>query len=232
MQQYVGLDVSQKETAVCVIDDSGRIVFEGKARSEPGALAKVIRKRASRAVRIGFETGAMASWLWHELKRIDLPVVCIDARHAHAALSVRINKSDPNDARGLAELMRMGWYREVRVKSVQSQLVRSLLVARARLVAIRRDLENQVRSLLKENGQLFPRAIGRQFRDRVLGLVESHPLRPVIESLLTVHGHVSEQQAVFDTRVRTLAKADQTTRRLMTVPGVGVVTALTFPPHH
>ena len=167
MQQYVGLDVSQKETAVCVLDDAGRIVFEGKARSEPGALAKVIRKRAPHATRIGFETGSMASWLWHELKRIDLPVVCIDARHAHAALSVRINKSDPNDARGLAELMRMGWYREVRVKSAESQVVRSLLVARARLVGIRRDLENQVRSLLKENGQLFPRAIGRQFRERV-----------------------------------------------------------------
>ena len=87
MQQYVGLDVSQKETAVCVIDDTGRIVFEGKARSESGALAKVIRKRAPHAARIGFETGSMASWLWHELKRIDLPVVCIDARPAHAALS-------------------------------------------------------------------------------------------------------------------------------------------------
>jgi transposase len=228
MQQYVGLDVSQKETAVCVIDGNGEIVFEGKAPSEPGALAKVIHKRAPRAVRIGFETGAMASWLWHELKRIDLPVVCIDARHAHAALSVRINKSDPNDARGLAELMRMGWYREVRVKSAESQLVRSLLVARARLVAIRRDLENQVRSLLKENGQLFPRAIGRQFRTRVRDLGESHPLRLVIESLLTVHERVSEQQAVLDTRVRALAKTDQTTRRLMTVPGIGVVTALTF----
>jgi transposase len=229
MQQYVGLDVSQKETAVCVIDDAGRIVFEGKARSEPGALAKVIRKRAPQAARIGFETGSMASWLWHELKRIDLPVVCIDARHAHAALSVRINKSDPNDARGLAELMRMGWYREVRVKSAESQVVRSLLIARARLVGIRRDLENQVRSLLKENGQLFPRAIGRQFRDRVREMLgEGHPLRDIIESLLAVHERVSEQQTALDTRVRALARTDQTTRRLMTVPGIGVVTALAF----
>lgn len=229
MKQYVGLDVSQKETAVCVIDDTGRIVFEGKARSEPGALARLIAKRAPQAVRIGFETGAMASWLWHELKRIDLPVVCIDARHAHAALSVRINKSDPNDARGLAELMRVGWYREVRVKSEESQLVRSLLVARARLVGIRRELENQVRSLLKENGLLFPRAIGRQFRDRVCGLVdEGRPLRAIIDSLLAVHERVSDEQAALDARVRALAKTDQTTRRLMTVPGVGVVTALTF----
>jgi transposase len=229
MQHYVGLDVSQKETAMCVIDDAGRIVFEGKARSEPGALARLIAKRAPHAVRIGFETGAMASWLWHELKRIDLPVVCIDARHAHAALSVRINKSDPNDARGLAELMRMGWYREVRVKSEESQLVRSLLVARARLVRIRRDLENQIRSLLKENGLLFPRAVGRQFRDRVRDLVsEDQPLRAIIDSLLAVHERVSDEQAALDGRVRGLAKTDQTTRRLMTVPGIGVVTALTF----
>ena len=93
MQQYVGLDVSQKETAVCVIDDAGRIVFEGKARSEPGALAKVIRKRAPQAARIGFETGSMASWLWHELKRIDLPVVC-NRRGACARSSVGAHQQE------------------------------------------------------------------------------------------------------------------------------------------
>src|SRR3954453_12111698 len=167
MKQYVGLDVSQKETSVCVVNEVGQVLFEGKAKSDPGALTALLRKRAPQAERIGFETGAMASWLWHELKRIDLPVVCIDARHAHAALSVRLNKSDPNDARGLAELIRVGWYREVRVKSDTGQIVRSLLVARSRLVSIRRDLENQVRSLLKEIGLLFPRAIGGQFRDHV-----------------------------------------------------------------
>jgi transposase len=142
MKQYVGLDVSQKETAVCVVDQNGKVLFEGKVPSDPGALARIIHKRAPDAERIGFETGAMASWLWHELKRIGLPVVCVDARHAHAALSVRMNKSDPNDARGLAELIRVGWFREVRVKSDDSQASRSLLVARARLVSIRRDLEN------------------------------------------------------------------------------------------
>ena len=117
--------MSQKETAVCVVDETGKVVFEGKVVSDPGALARVIGKRAPAAERIGFETGAMASWLWHELKRVGLPVVCVDARHAHAVLSVRMNKSDPNDARGLAELIRVGWYREVRVKSDDSQATRS-----------------------------------------------------------------------------------------------------------
>src|SRR5258708_33257094 len=165
------------------------------APSEPGALARVIRKRAPAAERIGFETGAMASWLWHELKRIDLPVVCIDARHAHAALSVRMNKSDPNDARGLAELVRVGWYREVRVKSEASQVLRSVLVARARLVSIRRDLENQVRSMLKEIGLLFPRAISAQFRLHVLQPIDAeHPLPSIVQGMLAGRQRVGEPQ--------------------------------------
>src|SRR6202020_3417531 len=184
MKQYVGLDVSQKETSVCVVDQQGRLMFEGKVKSTPGALMHLIHSRAPQAERIGFETGAMASWLWHELRRVGLPVVCIDARHAHAVLSVRMNKSDPNDARGLAELIRVGWYREVRVKSNDSQAVRSLLVARSRLVSIRRDLENQVRSLLKEIGLLFPRAIGGQFRNHVRRLLDQHVLRSIVDGLL------------------------------------------------
>jgi transposase len=95
MQQYVGLDISQKETAVCVIDDAGQFVFEGRARSKPGALAKLIAKRAPHAVRIGFETGAIASWLWHELKRIDLPAVCIDARHAQPPYQFALTRVIP-----------------------------------------------------------------------------------------------------------------------------------------
>jgi transposase len=222
MTQYVGLDVSQRETSVCVVTEAGQVIFEGKAKSDPGALTELLRKRAPHAERIGFETGAMASWLWHELRRVDLPVVCIDARHAHAALSVRMNKSDQNDAHGLAELVRIGWYREVRVKSEQSQKVRAILVARCRLVSIRRDIENQVRSMIKEYGLLFRRAIGLQFRKQVIELLgEDHQLRSVIDPLLLVHDQVCRQQGKLDDEVRRLAKADETTRRLMTVPGVG-----------
>ncbi|MFC5421545.1 transposase [Bosea eneae] len=140
-----------------------------------------------------------------------------------------MNKSDENDARGLAELVRVGWYREVKVKSGESQATRSLLVARSRLVAIRGDLENQIRSMLKELGLQFSRSIGAQFRRKVLELIdEDHPLRSVIGALLSVHEQVCEEQDKLDPQVRRLAHDDCTTRRLMTVPGVGVVTALTY----
>jgi transposase len=229
MKQYVGFDVSQKETAVCVVDETGKVTFQGKAKSDPGILADVLRKRAPYAERIGFETGAMASWLWHELKRINLPVVCIDARHAHAALSVRLNKSDANDARGLAELVRSGWYREVAVKSEQSLEIRSVLVTRSRLVSMRRDIENQIRSMLKEYGLLFGRSIGAQFRRNASDAIDdNHPLHIVIQPLLRLHEHVCTEQNKLDRRVRQLAREDETTRRLMTVPGIGVVTALSF----
>jgi transposase len=229
VKQYVGLDVAQKETSVCVLDETGRTIYAGTVKSDPGALTKLLRKKAPNAERVGFETGAMASWLWHELRRVGLPVVCVDARHAHAALSVRMNKSDKNDAHGLAQLVRVGWYREVKVKSEQSQRIRAILVARSRLVAIRRDIENQVRSIIKESGLIFRRAIGLLFRRQVLELLsDDHQLLPVIIPLLQVHDHVCQQQNKLDDEIRRLARADETTRRLMTVPGVGVVTTLTF----
>ncbi|MBN7808888.1 MULTISPECIES: IS110 family transposase [Agrobacterium] len=229
MKQYVGLDVSQKETAVCVVDETGRLIFEGRAKSDPGALASLLAKKAPDAERVGFETGAMSSWLWHELKKIGMPVVCIDARHAHAVLSVRMNKSDENDARGLAELVRIGWYREVAVKSEASQKVRSILIARSRLVTMRRDLENQVRSMLKEYGLIFPRAIAGQFQRYVTDLTgEGHVLWTVLLPLLSVHSHVCRELEGLDRQIRQMARTDETTRRLMTVPGIGVVTALTF----
>jgi transposase len=140
-----------------------------------------------------------------------------------------MNKSDENDARGLAELVRIGWYREVAVKSETSQRVRSLLTARARLVTMRRDIENQVRSMLKEYGLMFPRAIAAQFQRRVTELSgDGHVLWPVLLPLLSVHGHVCRELNGIDRQVRQMARADETTQRLMTVPGVGVVTALTF----
>jgi transposase len=177
-------------------------VFEGKVRSNPGALADVIRKHAPHADQIASKTSAVASWLWHELKRIDLRVVRADARHAHAALSVGINKSDPNDGRRLADLIRVGWYREVRAKSDESQAARHLLVARARPVSIVVTSGTRFVASSKGLGFLSPRAIRRQFRFPICRLLdERHLLRPIIEGLLAVDERVKKLQAVLDARV-------------------------------
>ena len=112
MELYVGLDVSLKDTSICVVDGDGVIVCEGASHSEPEAIADFIEARAPHAKRIGLETGPTSTWLWHELKALDLPVICIDARHAKAALSMQINKSDLNDAVGLARIMQCGWYKD------------------------------------------------------------------------------------------------------------------------
>ncbi|WP_246786799.1 transposase [Bradyrhizobium sp. USDA 3458] len=112
MKQYVGLDISMEETSICVLDQTGGVTFEGCAPTNPEAIAKLLRRNAGNAERIVFETGSLSNWLWHQLKALGFPVICLDARHAHAALSMRINKSDQNDAKGLAEMACMGWYRE------------------------------------------------------------------------------------------------------------------------
>ena len=155
MEQYVGLDVSLKEISVCLISATGGVVFEAKVAAEPDALVGLLRRRAPDAVRIGLETGATSPWLYHALKAAGLPVICMDARHAHAALSMRPAKSDRSDARGLADIVRMGWYREVAVKSFAAHERRAMLATRHRLVSVRADLDAQLRGLLKPFGMIL-----------------------------------------------------------------------------
>ncbi|WP_168859438.1 IS110 family transposase, partial [Bradyrhizobium brasilense] len=110
MKQDVGLDIAMEETSVGGLDESGGVTCEGCVPTDPEAIAKLLRRHAGNAERIVFETGSLSNWLWHQLRALDFPVICLDARHANAALSMRINKSDENDAKGLAEMARMGWY--------------------------------------------------------------------------------------------------------------------------
>jgi transposase len=144
MDHYVGLDVSQEQTAVCVVDDAGEIVWQGRCASTPQAIAATVRAKAPPAKRIGLEAGPLSSWHWHTLRALGLPVICLDARHARAALSAQVNKTDKNDAFGLAQIVRTGWYREVQVKSFDSHARRGLLTSRAQLVRMRVDLANQM----------------------------------------------------------------------------------------
>jgi transposase len=120
MEQYVGLDVLLKMAAICVVDRTGKIDREGMVAADPAAIAAFVRLHAPHVARIGLETGATSTWLWTELNKMGLPVICIDARHAKAALKMQINKSDRNDAVGIARIMQCGWYKEVRVKGLDS----------------------------------------------------------------------------------------------------------------
>lgn len=229
MNTYVGLDVSLKNTSVCVVDQDGSIVSEGSVVSDPDAIATYVQDKAPEIHRVGLESGPTSIWLWRELAKRDLPVICIDARHAKAALSMQINKSDRNDAAGIARIMQAGWYREVQIKSPRSDAARALLNSRALLVKIKRDLENQIRGLLKCSGLVIGRATGGAFTQKANALVESDPaLSEFVEPLLGVRDSVQGQLVMLDRRVRQLAQSLPQTRAFMTVPGVGPITALSF----
>jgi transposase len=229
MELYVGLDVSLKETSICVVDGKGEIVSEGTVISEPAAIAAFIEKKAMGAKRIGLETGPTTTWLWHELRALGLPVICIDARHAKAALSMQINKSDRNDAYGLARIMQAGWYKEVQVKSLPCHQVRALLNSRAQLVKIKRDLENQIRGLLKNLGLVIGKAGGKVFHRRAEELVAGHRLlQAAVRPLLGVRETVRLEIASLTRKLLVMARDNDESRRLMTVPGIGAINALAF----
>jgi len=229
MEPYVGMDVSLKKTSICVVDDDGEIQSEGMVISEPAAIAGFIKTHAAGAKRIGLESGPTTTWLWHELRAQGLPVICIDARHAKAALSMQINKSDRNDAVGLARIIQCGWYKEVRVKSLPCHEVRAVLNSRAQLVKIKRDLENQIRGLLKNLGLVIGKAGGHVFHRRVEELVEEHRLlQEAVRPLLAVREAARREIAVLHRKLLALARDNDESRRLMTVPGIGPITALAF----
>jgi transposase len=229
MQTYVGLDVSLKQTAVCVVDATGKIKREGMVASDPDALADFVKRHAPHVMRIGLETGATSTWLWTELKERGLPVICIDARHAKAALKMQINKSDRNDAVGIARIMQCGWYKEVRVKDLDSHAVRALLASRALLVELKRDLENQIRGLLKNFGLVIGRAKLNTFTVRANELIDRKPeLAVAVEPLLKAREAIAHQIEKLDRKVLHMARNEPQVRRFMTVPGVGPITALCY----
>ncbi len=200
--QYVGLDVSLKETSICIIDDAGKIVWRGRVDSTPEAIATAMKQHAPNAVRIGLESGQLSSWLFHELKAAGLPIICVDARHAKAALSLKVNKTDANDAFGLAQIMRVGWYREVTVKGLDCQAVRALLVARAQIVSQITTLKNCVRGILKIFGRVLPKGLRSQFPGRVRAAIDGHPvLGAIIEPTLRVLEAMRTQLLVYDRAV-------------------------------
>ena len=229
MEHYVGLDVSLKLTAICIVDRTGKIEREGVVASDPETIAAFIKSHAPHVARVGLEAGATSTWLWTELNKLGLPVICIDARHAKAALKLQINKSDRNDAVGIARIMQCGWYKEVRVKDLDSHAIKALLVSRALLVKIKRDIENQVRGLLKNLGLVIGQAKMNVFAVRAAELAGARPeLAGAVEPLLKAREAVGRQIADLDRKVMRLARNVAQVRQFMTAPGVGPITALCF----
>ncbi len=229
MEQYVALDVSLRENSVCVMDGKGSVLFEGKTAAEPLSLAALIRAQKPQVVRVGLETGATSPRLFHALTAAGLPVVCMDARQAHAALSMRPTKSDRRDARGLADMLRIGWYREVHAKSVTSHECRTMLGARHQLVTMRTELDAQIRGMLKTFGLILGTGNSDVLIRRAEELAEGHPVMSgLVAKLAEVRRHVALQVAAIDREIRNLVRTEPTLKRFLTVPGVGPITALAF----
>src|SRR4029077_17077098 len=228
MDHFAGLDVSVKETSICIVDDAGKIVREVKVASEPEALLAVLKNPAYHFKRIGLEAGPLSQWLFSALAGAGLPVVCVETRHMQAVLKAQINKTDRNDARGIAQMMRVGLYRPVHVKTLRSQKLRMLLTHRKLLQAKAIAVENALRATLRNFG-LKVGVVGTvKFEARIKELVEDVPdLAVLVEPLLVVRRVLREQISVLR-RLLAIVRDDDVCRRLMTVPGVGPVVALTY----
>jgi transposase len=226
---YVGLDVSQRMTAICVVDDAGRRLWRGECWSVPEEIESAVRRHAGNDARIGIETGPMTPWLVHELRNRNLDVVCLDARHARAALKMQINKTDQNDAEGLAQIMRTGWYRPVHVKSFEAHRARALLGARSQLIGMTTRLSNTIRGTLKTFG-LFPGAIrGLPFDRRVESLLDDRAdLASIVRPMLIAWRQLREQIKVLDKAIHAIVKQSVACRLLMSVPGIGMLSVLAY----
>ena len=228
MEEYIGLDVSLKETAVSIRRDGMRI-WRGKCASDPKLIADVIRKRAPAAVRVVFETGPLSVWFYHALIAEGLPAICIDARHAKAALDMAANKTDANDADGLAHLAEVGFYREVRVKGFDSMLTRTLVAARTKLVHITTELSNQIRGVMKTFGLVVPPGKGSKFEEHVRELViDWDGLAAIVLPLLESWRSIRLRAAELGRQLVAGARQSQACQILMSIPGIGAITATSF----
>ena len=229
MKQFIGLDVSLKDTFVSVREGAKRI-WRGKCPSDPKLIAEVIRKRAPNAERVVFETGPLAVWFYNGLTLEGLPAICIDARHAKAALEVAPNKTDANDADGLAHFAKVGFYREVRVKSFDSMLIRTFVAARNQLLKMTTQLSNQIRGLMKTFGLVVPKGAGRVFEgpcaqpasEQCRARADYHAVARCLEGACAPALPGLSKQLVAS------ARASEQCQLLAWIPGVGAVTASSF----
>ena len=229
MKHYAGLDVSVKETSICIVDETGKVCRELKVTSHPEDLLRVLQDPAWNLVRVGLEAGPLSQWLFNGLAEAGIPALCIETRHAKAYLKAQINKTDRNDARGLAQMMRVNLFRPVHVKTLASQKRRALLTARKLLQEKAIAIENDIRGLLRNFGLKVGVASAVMFEQRIRELVEGMPeLGELMEILLDARRKLREQFSKLHRKLLSIVREDEVCRRLMSVPGVGAVSALAF----
>ena len=229
MEHYAGIDVSLERSSVCVVDATGRIVRETKVASEPEALVRLFGQLGLPLTRIGLEAGPLSQWLHAGLTGAGFEVVLLETRHVKAALSAMIVKTDRKDARGIAQLLRMGWYRPVHRKSPPAQEVRALLVGRKLLQGKLTDVELSILGILRGFGLKLGEVSKGRFAGRVRELVAGQPmLERVVEPMLRAREALRTEYQTLHRAVLAIVREDATCRRLMTVPGVGALVAVTF----
>jgi transposase len=229
MDYYAGIDVSLECSSVCVVDASGRIVREGKVASEPEALIAWFGALGYGLTRIGLEAGPLSQWLYAGMMKAGLAVELLETRHVRDAFKAMPVKSDRNDARGIAQLMRLGWFRPVHCKSVGAQETRAMLTARKLVQSKLRDIENSLRGILRGFGLKVGETTERRFAGRVQELVAGHPsLEAIAQAMLAVHAVLLREFNGFEKRVRSMARTDAKARLLMSTPGVGPIVGLTY----
>jgi transposase len=229
MEHYAGIDVSLEQSSVCVVDAAGRIVREAKVASEPEALIGWFRGLDLELARVGLEAGPLSQWLYAAMRDAGLAVELLETRHVRDAFKAMPVKTDRKDARGIAHLMRLGWFRSVHCKSLPAQETRALLTARELLRSKSHDAEMSLRGVLRGFGLKVGPTTARSFAGRIRELVAGHPtLTAVAEALLAAREVLGEQLRGLEKRLRDQAREDRRARLLMTAPGVGVIVALTF----
>jgi transposase len=229
MEHYAGIDVSLESASLCVVDTTGRIIREAKVASEPEVLIAWFNRSELTMTRIGLEAGPLSQWLYAGMRKAGLAVELLETRHVRDAFKAMPVKTDRKDARGIAQLMRLGWFRPVHCKSLPAQEVRALLTARKLLQTKNHDVEMSLRGVLRGFGLKVGPTTPRTFVSRVRELVSGHAtLSTITEAMLAARDTLFSEWQKLEKRLRSLARDDDRVRRLMTTPGVGTIVALTY----